>query len=150
MGKECQKLTAQPRALAGSMEVDGYENPEAENQGFTSRGGSPTRALFRFTTRPRRISPQYRWAKLGCFRSLGGGGGCWNTGPCIYGGDGKVCERELGMEGRAGCRLLWLGTQTSFASDSDRRAGGMRITRYYDVSITSFPTYTHLKRRVAH
>jgi hypothetical protein len=56
-----KKLTAQPHARAGSMEVDGYENPAAaEKQGFTSRGGSRTHALFRFTTRPRRISPQYR------------------------------------------------------------------------------------------
>jgi hypothetical protein len=59
--KKHKKLTAQPHARAGSMEVDGYENPAAaEKQGFTSRGGSRTHALFRFTTRPRRISPQYR------------------------------------------------------------------------------------------
>jgi hypothetical protein len=46
-----KKLTAQPHARAGSMEVDGYENHAAEKQGFTSRGGSRTHALFRFTTR---------------------------------------------------------------------------------------------------
>jgi hypothetical protein len=58
--KKMQKLTAQPHARAGSMEVDGYENPEAENQGFTSRGGSRTHALFRFTTRAAANPPQYR------------------------------------------------------------------------------------------
>jgi hypothetical protein len=46
-----KKLTAQPHARAGSMEVDGYENPATEKQGFTSRGGSRTHALFQFTMR---------------------------------------------------------------------------------------------------
>jgi hypothetical protein len=69
-----QKLTAQPHARAGSMEVDGYENPEAENQGFTSRGGSRTHALFRFTTRAAAGLPPIPLSQTRVLCSLGGGG----------------------------------------------------------------------------
>jgi hypothetical protein len=95
-GGKHKKLTAQPHARAGSMEVDGYENPAAENRVLLLEGGVEPMHSFDLRRGPPRMSPQYRWAKHGCFRSLGGGGGCWNAGPCIYGVGGKVREVELG------------------------------------------------------
>jgi hypothetical protein len=58
--EKCKSSPPSPMPAPEAWRWYGYENPDAENQGFTSRGGSRTHALFRFTTTPRRIPPQYR------------------------------------------------------------------------------------------
>jgi hypothetical protein len=74
-GKQHKKLTAQPHARAGSMEVDGYENPEAENQEFYfSRGESNPRTLSIYDEAASDPTPIPLGQTLGVLCSLGEGG----------------------------------------------------------------------------
>jgi hypothetical protein len=82
------------------MEVDGYENPEAEIMVLLLEGGVEPTHSFDLRRGPRRISPPILLSQtLGVLRSLGGGGGCWDAGLRIYSGGVKVCEVELGRKG---------------------------------------------------
>ena len=106
MGKECQKLTAQPRALAGSMEVDGYENPEAENQGFTSRGG--IQPAHSFDLRRGRVGspPNTAGLNTGVFAHWGRRWLLEGGAMYIWRWRANVLGR-VGMEGRAVVRFSW-------------------------------------------
>jgi hypothetical protein len=65
-GKKAHRPAPGPRQKHGGG-VDRYKNPGAEYQGFTSRGGGRTYALFRFTTRATAdLPPMPLGQTLGC------------------------------------------------------------------------------------